>query len=211
VATTSAAGTSDDANVMGVAGFVLLTVGRDVDSGLPALRRATELNPNNALVSNLVGTANMFAGDLAEARGQLERARRLSPRDPAAFLFLSGLACVELLMGRAREALACCVESANANPDWDFTWWVIAAIAGELGQDERARRCDWTARDDEGRREAAAASVWDVRGRGPSRATHRCAAQGGARAGGVRKSGGWSPCGDGKRVCGELRVTAVEV
>jgi len=25
------------------------------------------------------------------------------------------------------------------NPNWDFTWWISAAAAGELGDEEKAR------------------------------------------------------------------------
>ncbi len=132
-------GAGDDANTIGLAGFVLSTVGRDHDAGLAALRRATVRNPNNALVANLAGTANLFAGDLDEARRQLERVRRLSPSDPAAFMFVTALACVRLLLDEPMEALHLCTESVAIHPDWEFTWWVIAAAAGELGQEPRAR------------------------------------------------------------------------
>jgi len=32
-----------------------------------------------------------------------------------------------------------CGQSAAMNPHWDFTWWVSAAAAGELGDDAKAR------------------------------------------------------------------------
>lgn len=121
----------DDAIVVGLAGFVLFAVGKDHESGLAALRRASALNPNAALVANLAGTANLFAGHLREAGERLERVRRLNPVDPAAFMFLSALACVRLLTDQPEAALALCAESVAANPDWDFTWWVTAAAAGE--------------------------------------------------------------------------------
>jgi TolB-like protein len=129
----------DDANTIGLAGFVLSIVGRDHDAGLAALRRATARNPNNALIANLAGTAHLFAGDLDEAQRQLERVRRLSPSDPAAFMFVSGLACVRLLLGAPAEALRLCTESAAIHPDWEFTWWVTAAAAGALGEAARVR------------------------------------------------------------------------
>lgn len=128
----------DDAIVVGLCGFVLFAVGRDHDSGLAALRRATALNPNAALVANLAGTAHLFGGDLLQAREQLERVRRLNPADPAAFMFISALACVRLLLGEPLAALALCAEAVAANPDWDFSWWVAAAAAGEASDAARA-------------------------------------------------------------------------
>ena len=129
---------ADDANVLCVAGFVLATTGRDPQGGLSTLRRATTLNPRSALVCNFAGTANLFAGDLQEAQKHLAMARRLSPSDPTAFLLITALGCAHLLSGDAEAALGMCAQSAAMNPDWDFTWWVTAAAAGELGDDAKA-------------------------------------------------------------------------
>ena len=128
----------NDANAIGIAGFVLLMVGREVEAGLAALRHATEINPSNALISNFAGTANLFVGSLDEARVHLERARALSPSDPAAFMFITGLACVHYLSGRCGQALALATESAAINPAWEFTWMVLATAAAAMGQYDRA-------------------------------------------------------------------------
>jgi len=105
---------------------------------MAALRRATQLNPNNALVANSAGTLNLFKGDLEQAGLLLERARRLSPGDPAAYLLLTGLACVRLLQGASAEALALCIESVSVKADWNFTWWVMASASGQRGDLARA-------------------------------------------------------------------------
>ena len=91
---------SDDANAIGIAGFVLLMIGREYEAGLSAIRRATELNPNNVLVLSHAGFAYCMAGDLQEAITCFRRARRLSPVDPGAFFFLTGEAKALLLSGR---------------------------------------------------------------------------------------------------------------
>jgi len=132
------AAAGDDAVIVGLAGFVLFAVAKDTDCGLAALRRATALNPNAALVANLAGTANLFAGNLVQAAEQLERVLRLSPADPASFMFVSALACVRLLLDEPHAALGLCADSAAANPNWDFTWWVTAAAAGEAKDADRA-------------------------------------------------------------------------
>lgn len=129
----------NDANVVGIAGFVLLMVGREVEAGLAALQRSTEINPSNALTSSHAGTANLFGGSLDVARVHLERAKALSPSDPAAFMFITGLACVHYLSGRYDQALTLATESAAINPGWEFTWMVLASAAAALGQHERAR------------------------------------------------------------------------
>jgi hypothetical protein len=54
-------------------------------------------------------------------------------------MFVTGLACVRLLLDQPAEALHLATESAAIHPDWEFTWWVMAAAAGQLGQEARAR------------------------------------------------------------------------
>jgi TolB-like protein len=88
---------SDDANAIAAAGFALLILGRDYDTGLAAVRRALDLNRNSALVLTLAGWANNFAGDLDEALTSFQRAQSLSPSDPGAFLFVTGAALAHLL------------------------------------------------------------------------------------------------------------------
>jgi hypothetical protein len=36
-------------------------------------------------------------------------------------------------------ALELCIESAYINPDWEFTWWVMAATAGMMGRSATVR------------------------------------------------------------------------
>ena len=66
-------------------------------------------------------------------------AKRLSPADPSGFLLTTALGCSHLLSGDAETALALCAQSAAMNPNWDFTWWVLAAAAGERSNDAKAR------------------------------------------------------------------------
>lgn len=129
---------SDDSSAIGLAGFVMVAIGDDAESGLAAVRRAAGANPNHALIRILAGTAELIAGGLDEAISHLERARRLSPHDPGAFMITTALACAHLFAGLPRVALALCIESVVENPEWDFTWWVLAAAAGESGELSKA-------------------------------------------------------------------------
>ena len=129
----------DDANVTGIAGFVLLMVSQEYEAGLAALRRATAANPHNALNLNFAGTAELFAGDLDRSLLYLERAHRYSPSDPAAFMFLTAQAGAHFLAGRHVLAKQVANESVAINPDWDFTWMVLAAACAMLGETQRAR------------------------------------------------------------------------
>ncbi|MBL8696778.1 MAG: adenylate/guanylate cyclase domain-containing protein [Alphaproteobacteria bacterium] len=131
--------TTDDANAIGTAGFVLLMVGREWDAGLVALRRSLDLNPNNVLILIMAGFANIYAGDLAEAMSWLQRARRVSPADPGAFFFLTGEAWIRLLSGDVEGAAAGAAQSAATYDGWDSTYWVLASALGHLGRKADAR------------------------------------------------------------------------
>jgi tetratricopeptide (TPR) repeat protein len=131
---------TDDANVIAIAGFVLVMVGRRYDSGLEALRHAVELNPNNAFVLMNAGWAEAFAGDLARALGYLERARLLNPRDPAAFYVLTGLGFVNILMERYEEAVEFAAKSAAVYDGWDATYFVLGMALGCSGRKGEARQ-----------------------------------------------------------------------
>ena len=129
---------TDDANVISIAGFVLLMVGRDYDAGLAVLGRAVELNPNNAFALMNAGWANVFAGDLDLALAHLERARSLSSRDPAAFFIITGLAMIHLLGGYFDQAAELAAASAAIYESWDATHFVLAMALAGAGRMEEA-------------------------------------------------------------------------
>jgi adenylate cyclase len=131
---------SDDANAVGMAGFVLLMIGREYDVGLSAMRRATNLNPNNVLVLSHAAFAYCKAGDLQEAIECFQRARRISPVDPGAFFFLTGEALALLLSGQYSDAAELARRSAATYDGWDSTYWYLAAACGHLGRSDEAKK-----------------------------------------------------------------------
>jgi len=130
---------TDDESSIALAGFVLIRLSRDYDTGIAALRRASGLNPNNAFVRMLAGWGNIFGGDLDEAMLHLERARDLSPADPTAFYVLLGLGMAHALQGRYAEAAALAGASAALYGDWDATYGVLTFANAYLGRLDEAR------------------------------------------------------------------------
>jgi TolB-like protein/Tfp pilus assembly protein PilF len=129
---------TDDAHVIAIAGFVLLMVGRRYDTGLEALRHAVELTPFNAFVLMNAGWAEAFAGDVGTALEYLRRAR-LNPRDPAAFYVLTGLAMVNILLGRYEEAREFAARSAAVYDGWDATYLMLGIASARSGRPDEAR------------------------------------------------------------------------
>jgi tetratricopeptide (TPR) repeat protein len=130
---------TDDENTIAIAGFVLLRLSDDYDTAIAALRRATELNPNNAFVLMNAGWGHIFAGNLDEAMSHLERARDVSPSDPTAFYVLTGLGMGQALQGRYEEAVALAGASAALYGDWDATYVLLAFANAQLGRLDDAR------------------------------------------------------------------------
>jgi adenylate cyclase len=130
---------SEDAMALVVAGFVLVMVARDYDTGLDAVRRALELNPGAGFVAFLSSAALTFAGKPEGALVHAERAMVLSPMDPGFFMFLSIAAFAHLFTGRAAQALDLAKRSTALYPDWDSTYWVLIAACGQLDRPAEAR------------------------------------------------------------------------
>jgi adenylate cyclase len=123
---------SEDAMVLVVAGFVLVMVARDYDSGLDAVRRALKLNPGAGFVAHLSSAALVFGGNPEDALVHAERAMVLSPMDPALFMFLTIAGFAHLFSGRPDQALDLAKRSVALYPDWDSIYWVLIAAYVQL-------------------------------------------------------------------------------
>jgi adenylate cyclase len=68
-----------DPYVLAMGGFLLASMGRDVDAGLSATKRAVELSPHSSVVLHQAGLALTLAGDQDQAIEYFRTAIRLSP------------------------------------------------------------------------------------------------------------------------------------
>jgi adenylate cyclase len=130
---------SEDAMALVAAGFVLVMVARDYDTGLDAVRRALKLNPGSGFVAFLSGTALLFGGNPDDALVHGERAMALSPLDPGFFMFLSIAGIAHLFSGRPELALELARRSAALYPDWDSTYWLLVPAYVQLDRPTEAR------------------------------------------------------------------------
>ncbi len=125
---------SEDAMALVIAGFVLVMVARDYDTGLDAVRRALALNPGSGFVTFVSGSALFFGGSADDALVRIERAMVLSPMDPGFFMFLTLAGLVHLTSGRPELALGLGKRSAALQPDWDATYWLLVPAYVQLDQ-----------------------------------------------------------------------------
>lgn len=112
-------------------------LGRTHDA-IRAHRRALELDPNNAQARAGLGIAMIFAREGAEALPHIDRACRLSPRDPLLYNWLAYRSLLLLLLARYEDAAADARRSIERAPT--HTAWMVRAIAlAELGRLEEGR------------------------------------------------------------------------
>lgn len=130
---------ADDPTVLAIAGWVLVATGEQWDLGLAAISKANAANPNDLVVLNLMGIANIVGGDIAEARAAYGRALALSPRAPDTYWSLAGLGLCHLHSGEYAPALEWGHKALAEFNDWPVTYWLVAAAAAHLGRTDEAR------------------------------------------------------------------------
>jgi adenylate cyclase len=109
------------------------------DKMIAALELATELNPSLALAYGILGNLLATVRRPGDAIAALEKAMRLSPRDPFLFAFLSGVALAHFAAGRYEDAVDWARRSLRRRTDWMDPHHVLAASYAHLGRLEEAR------------------------------------------------------------------------
>jgi adenylate cyclase len=96
---------SADPLIQTIRGAWQLMIERDFDGGVARHEEAFEKNPNSVWICGCNGFGHALCRNPQRALDVLERARRLSPRDPTMFLWLPGGAIVHFLAGRTEQAI----------------------------------------------------------------------------------------------------------
>jgi adenylate cyclase len=113
---------------------------REHDRALPELAIALELNPSYAWAHYGVGAALVFSGHAGEGVAHLERAIRLSPRDPYMGSFLVRMADAYLLTEDYEKSVEW-ARKALLQPGTQWSRYaVLIASLGHLGRGDDAKR-----------------------------------------------------------------------
>jgi tetratricopeptide (TPR) repeat protein len=114
---------------------------RDFERAFGALERATDLNPSLAWAYLAHGTARAAAAPelQREAIGALERAIRLSPRDPFLHWMWTALGSAQSNRGAFPEARSAFETARKLAPDQPHVYPMLAATFVAMGDLERAR------------------------------------------------------------------------
>lgn len=114
--------------------------GRRHDEAIVNIRKALDLNPNFSLAYAWLGFVLGYAGKVDEAGEALDRAYRISPRDPFN-AWLPGFRGIGMFTaGRYAEACELALETLNVRPDMAGTWRLYTVCTAHLGKLEEAKR-----------------------------------------------------------------------
>ncbi len=134
----------DDADVLSLAGTTILFLAGEPAAAMAAIERALALNPNSALAWAARGWALAMQNQLIPAIEAQQRAMRLSPLDPLAFLFSAGLAFAHLFEQRYEEAIEWADRTLHAQPRHLITMRLKLVCLAHLGRVDDVR--EWLKR-----------------------------------------------------------------
>jgi adenylate cyclase len=129
----------DDPTALWASGHGLAYLAGEHETGAAHIERALALNPNLAAAWNASGWVRIYLGEPAAAIGRFERAMRLSPLDPLAYLACGGIGFAHLFAGRSDEALAWARKASHEQPDWAASWRLAAIAYAQSGRSVEAR------------------------------------------------------------------------
>jgi adenylate cyclase len=128
---------NDDAVACYTAGWVLAW--HDLDAAAALIGRGLTLNPNEATAWWMSGFVQVWLGWAETGIEHVERARRLSPLDPAAYQGETAIANAHLLLGAYEESLAWARKALQGHAEFQPALRVALAACGMLGRTEEAQ------------------------------------------------------------------------
>jgi len=123
-----------------VAGTVSAVLLNDRDSAVAAIDRAMTINCHSAVVLGFGALIRCFCGAYNTAVEYAEKAMRLSPLEPLIFVAAFALAFALLMIGRAEEAIGPARKAIEGNPNFAFSYLVLAIACARLNRREEAEQ-----------------------------------------------------------------------
>jgi TolB-like protein/Tfp pilus assembly protein PilF len=107
--------------------------------GIAKCERALALNRNLAEAHANIGFGKIFIGRAEETEAHIEEALRLSPRDLEVYKWTGRAGLGNLHLGRWEDAVAWYRQSIEANRNFPYIYFVLAAALAQLGRLDEAR------------------------------------------------------------------------
>ena len=131
----------DDGNIFWMAAFAVLRLQMDARRASELAYRSLQLNPNSAVALSVTGRIEASLGNTDRALELLQRAERLSPRDPRGwFITGGGTAYTYFQAARYEEAVAAARSALIHNPRFTVALRNLAASLVRLNRLDEARK-----------------------------------------------------------------------
>jgi TolB-like protein len=131
---------STDPLIQTIRGAWQLMIERDFDGGVARHEEAFEKNPNSVWICGCNAFGHALCRNPQRALEMLERAQRLSPRDPTMFLWLPGGAIAHFLADRIEQAIQWSENALRLNPRHLISLFLRAAAEVAAGRNDAGRR-----------------------------------------------------------------------
>jgi len=107
--------------------------------GIAECERALALDRNLAVAHGYIGLAKYFMGRGEETEPHVQEALRLSPRDTAAYHWMTSVGCARQALGADEEAIAWFRRGIETNPNFPLAHFFLAAMLAQLSLLDEAR------------------------------------------------------------------------
>ena len=106
--------------------------------GIAECKHALVLDRNLAPAAASVGFGKILIGRAEETEAHISEALRLSPRDTAAYIWLTHVGVASNHLGRWEQAIAWCRRAIEANRNYPRAYFHLALALAQLGRREEA-------------------------------------------------------------------------
>jgi TolB-like protein/Flp pilus assembly protein TadD len=138
----------NDAKVLWMAAFAIWNMSDERRHSAPELfERSLMINPNSVMALTLSGWIEIMRGHQTAGRPMIERARRLSPRDPRGWLTSGAMAIAAMADEDYSEAIGWAEKALSQNRRFAVALRVLTVALVKLGQSDRATKIAQELRD----------------------------------------------------------------
>jgi TolB-like protein/Flp pilus assembly protein TadD len=123
-----------DANVLWMSAFAVRALSADSYRARELVTRSLQLNPHSIMALTTAAWGEVFLGNPPGALELLQRAQRLSPRDPKVWYMTAAAALAYFSMARYEEAARCAKRALAQNPRFAGSLRALAASLAKLGR-----------------------------------------------------------------------------
>ena len=119
-------------------GYVEIVTKRAAE-GIAECEHALELDRNLAGAHSIIGLGKIFIGRAEETEAHIAEALRLSPRDTAAYIWITYVGMAKNVLGSYEQAVAWFRRAIEANRNHPNAWFHLAVALARLGRLDEAR------------------------------------------------------------------------